>query len=474
MNHDSRKSFQTLFVLWLAIIFMYCLIHQKAYDNPMALSRLDVLHALVSEKTFAIDKYHENTADKTISGEHYFSDKAPGTVLLAFPSFFVTSRVLSIFNVPLDSDQGWFVSSWICTAASIGVITATGLICLFLWLQRFMSSRCALLSTLVVAFGSMTFPYSTMLLSHGLVVGLISMALWLLRLGHGGSDGEARRRGWRDVLAGTACGVAIACEYDAALAAGGLLAVVCASSLRRGGGVVLGAVPAVLLIPWNNWVCLGSIFKLPYGHVAVVMQMYKGFYGVHYPDVGNLVHLLFSPERGLFFWTPFLMLVFFGYAGLYGRSRPLFWLCYLVPLMQEVIMSGYWTTTAGNTLGARFLTPLLPLLILPAGIAASRAPWLGVALAVWSIAVTGGATLVNARLPTGCDNPLLQYYAPKFLAGHFTHNVGEVVGLQGWWSMAPILLLVFGGIWYVWRCLGGNEPMDQDSAAPVRNRGLNK
>ena len=149
----------------------------------------------------------------------------------------------------------------------------------------------------------------------------------------------------------------------------------------------------------------------------------------------------------MFFWTPFLLLSFLGCARLHVKSRALFWLCYLVPLMQEVIMSGYWTTTAGNTLGARFLTPLLPLLILPAGIAASRAPRLGVALAVWSIAVTGGATLVDARLPADCDNPLLQFYTPEFLAGHFTHNLGEVVGLAGWWSMAPILLLVFGGIW---------------------------
>ena len=453
---------------------MYCLLHQKAYNNAMALSRLDVLHALVSDKTFAIDRYHENTVDKSISGEHYFSDKAPGTVLLALPSFIFASGVLSACNVPLDSDKGWFVSSWVCTAASVGVITAAGLVCLFLWLQGFMSPRCALLSTLVTAFGSMTFPYPTMLLSHGLVVGLISMALWWLRMGHDCPEAEAGGGRWRDVFAGTACGLAIACEYDTALVASGILAVTCASSLRRGGRVVLGAVPAVLLIPWNNWICLGSIFKLPYGHVAVVTQMYKGFYGIHYPDLDKLSHLLFSPERGLFVWTPFLLLSFFGYARLYGKSRPLFWLCYLVPLMQEVIMSGYWTTTAGNTLGARFLTPLLPLLILPAGMAASRAPWLGVAAALWSIAATGGATLVDAGLPVDRDNPLLQFYAPEFLAGHFTHNLGEVVGLEGWWSMAPVLLAVFGGIWYVWRCLDGNEAVDQNPARTVHDPGLNK
>ena len=133
MNRGSRNSFRTLFVLWLAIMFMYCSYPSKGHMTiAMALSRLDVLHALVSDKTFAIDKYHENTVDKTISGEHYFSDQRAGHGFAGVAGFFLSRpRLLSACNVPLDSEKGWFVSSWICTAASVGVITAAGLVCLF-------------------------------------------------------------------------------------------------------------------------------------------------------------------------------------------------------------------------------------------------------------------------------------------------------------------------------------------------------
>jgi hypothetical protein len=281
------------------------------------------------------------------------------------------------------------------------------------------------------------------------------------------------------VAAGAACGLAVACEYDAALMAGGVLVAACFSSFRRAGCLVLGAIPMVSLIPIYNWICLGTPFSLSYGHEAVFTQMHTGFYGVYLPNLANFFDLLLRPERGLFLWTPFLLLSFFGYARLRARSRSLFWLCCLVPILHLVLMSGYYTTLAGSTLGARFLAPLLPLLILPAGTGASRAPRFALVSAFWSVAAMGGATLVEARLPNQLDNPLWQFYLPEFLAGHFTHNLGQAIGLRGWWSMAPMLLVVCGGIWHVWRSLGKNDstierPQTQGKAAHEKDVGKAK
>jgi hypothetical protein len=312
-----------------------------------------------------------------------------------------------------------------------------------------------------VAIGSTAFPYATMLLSHGAVIGLLSVAHWSLKLGHdqptAGPNKASNSGVFRPLLAGAACGLAIACEYDAALVAGGILAMTLFQSLKRGGLVILGALPMVSLIPLYNWACLGSPLAMPYQHQAVFTQMHTGFYGIHFPDASNLIYLLFGPEQGLFFWTPFFLLAFFGYPLLHARSKPLFWVCYLVPLVQEIVMSGYYTITAGSTLGTRFFAPLVPLLILPAGLAAVKVPKIGLYLAFGSVIAMGGATVVDASLPANLSDPLLQFYLPELWAGHYTSNLGFVLGLQGHWSMVPLLIAASAGLWFVWRWISPVE-----------------
>jgi len=44
-----------------------------------------MVRAILEQKTLSIDAYHENTQDKALSRGHYYSDKAPGLALLAFP-----------------------------------------------------------------------------------------------------------------------------------------------------------------------------------------------------------------------------------------------------------------------------------------------------------------------------------------------------------------------------------------------------
>jgi hypothetical protein len=310
----TQNSAATLFVLWLTIAFSFCYVHPRKLDVQMALSRLDLLHAIVVQKTFNIDSYENNTPDKAVSKGHYYCDKAPGVAFLAFPSFYVSSKILSVFGVGLETDAGWLWSEWLSVATAIGALSAVGSVCLFLWLQGFMHPRCALLCTLVTSWGSVMFPYSTMMLSHSLVVGLFAIALFSLRLGWRSEmeTMDAKSFAWRDFWGGMACGLAIACEYDAALVAGGILAVVFADNIQRGYRLILGASSPLLLIPLYNWVCLGNPFSLPYAHETYFTDMHKGFYGIHLPDIGNFAHLMVSPERGLFFWTPFLFLAFPG------------------------------------------------------------------------------------------------------------------------------------------------------------------
>jgi len=447
-----QHSYVKLSILWLLIMMVFSYGHQREMDNQIVLSRLDLLHALVFEKTCAIDVYENNTLDKAFYQGHYYCDKAPGSVFISFFPFLVCSEVLANFAIPPNSRQAWFCSDWVTVASSISAISALGAVCLFLWLNGFMPSRMSLLCTLVMAFGSSMLPYATMMLSHGLVVGLLGMALFVVKLGWNEQEGfvEARSLVGRDFLGGIACGLAIASEFDAALVAGGILAVAFVASIRRGYGMMLGATLPLLLIPLYNWLCFGNPFSLSYGHEAVFNQMDNGFYGIHFPNTDNALHLLVSPERGLLFWTPFLILAYPGFFLLFDKSRPVCWLCFFIPLIQILIMSGYYTITAGSTLGARFLVPVLPLLILPAGMAASKVRWLAAPLAFYSITSMTAATFVDVKLPFGESNPLFNYYLPELLKGHFTLTLGEVVGLRPPWSILPLLVVVLPCLAYLW------------------------
>src|SRR5580765_3272905 len=82
----------------------------------------------------------------------------------------------------------------------------------------------------------------------------------------------------------------------------------------------------------------------------------------------------FSVPLGGCFWTPFLLMVAFGY-GKMASSRGSFILAYAVPLLQIIVILGRtrtWDWPAGPTLGPRYLAPILPLLALPCAFGVQR------------------------------------------------------------------------------------------------------
>jgi hypothetical protein len=166
-------------------LLYFCLVfaHQKKFDSATPVSRLDLLHALLVQHTVCIDAYHTNTPDKSVFQGHYYSDKAPGAVVAALPAFTISAQTLKWVNISLESKTGWLVSSWIACAGSVTLITTLGGVALFAWLCHWVSPRAALATIFALFLGAAPLPYSTMMFSHAMVIGLISIAIWALRLG---------------------------------------------------------------------------------------------------------------------------------------------------------------------------------------------------------------------------------------------------------------------------------------------------
>ena len=129
-------------IMVFTTLFVACsYTQQKEFKSSIPVSRLDLLHALFVHQTVQIDTYHENTPDKAVFKGKYYCDKAPGTVLLALPSFALAVGLLKVVGTPLDSDSGWLISSWIACAGSLALVTALGSLAMFIWLCQWVQPR---------------------------------------------------------------------------------------------------------------------------------------------------------------------------------------------------------------------------------------------------------------------------------------------------------------------------------------------
>lgn len=445
---------KTAVMLFITFLVACCYVHQQSYKSSTPVSRLDLLHSIVAHGTVRIDRYHKNTSNKSTYQGHYYSDKAPAVVVMALPAFSLAVGLLPLFGVSLNSDMGWLVSSWIACAGSLAIITAFGAVALFSWLCKWVQPRQAFVSTLALFLGAAPLMYCTLLMSHGVVVGLLAIALWAGRLG--GYDGSATNRqlDWHDVLAGFCCGLALASEYSAGIVVVGILGLFIAEGRKRFVPLALGIIPPILLIPAYHWICFGTPFTIAYHHEAVFTQMHEGFFGIKFPpNPESAYSLLFSGHQGLFTCSPVLLLAFVGYHRLYSVSKVLFWVAYLVPLFQVVAISGYFLPEGGIMFGPRFLAPLLAIMALPTALGIARFPRLGVFLAALSILSTVVVTVVDI-VPVPSENPLFDFYVPALIQGRLSPNLGTVLGLKGCASLIPLLLGLGIGICLIWRNLG--------------------
>lgn len=161
-------------LLWFAIGYW----HQRRFDLPTPVSRLDQLHAWVVQGTWNIDAYFGNTGDRAFYGGHFYSDKARGTVAVLFPAFLVGVALAEWTDAGVETREGWLMTSWSACAGAVAPLVAAGGVAFWRWLSRFVSERTALLGTLGLFLGAAPLPYSTILYSHALVIGLLATSLY--------------------------------------------------------------------------------------------------------------------------------------------------------------------------------------------------------------------------------------------------------------------------------------------------------
>jgi hypothetical protein len=382
-------------------------------------AQLDLTRALVTRQTLHVDGFDGNTGDLSDGrGGHKYINKPPGVSLLATPTYAIVYGVQRALDVDPNAWLPLTIAAWLCTVATCSVSAALIAAVLYLHARRAIGvpPRAALGVTLAIAFGTILFPYATMLFAHTPSALFLLLAFVL--------------RDDKPLLAGMSAGFAGICFYPCILAAIVLLVLVVMRSRAGALRFIAGGLPFALLLGAYQWICFGSPF-------ATTVEGSRGFIDgtlflgvLRLPNAEVLWRLTFSAHRGLFYVSPVLLFAFVGAVMMIRRRvmRPELVAITAITLLFLAFFAGFNGWHGGWAWGPRYLTSIIPLMAIPMFYAASIARAVWITLAAASIAMQLLATTVDPMPPNDYRNPIAEYLLPPFLTGHLPPNVAAHLG----------------------------------------------
>jgi len=423
--------------------------HQGGFSQN---TRWDLTRALVERGTFAIDAYHGNTQDKAVVDGRYYCDKPPLPSLLAVPAYLAFVRALRALGRDPTTPRAEAVAFWLARMTAVSLAGAALAVGLGHTVARHGGAGAAA-AAVGLGLGTLVFPYATVFYGHVVAAALVFAAFaGLLAVVRGDRGGPGA-----PVAAGVAAGAAVGAEYQAALLVCllGLYAFAAARPLATAAWFAAGvALPIAALMAYHTALFGGPLTTgfvheaLPYWHA----KYGEGFYGLRLPDPTALWQLTFGWQRGLFLQAPWLLLAVPGAAALVGRGwRAEAALATAALAVMLALNAALHSWEGGWTMGARYLIPAVPFLAFAAGFAAGPAlRALGAGLVALSVFVMLTGAAVMPEVPVIVPDPLRMFLLPRFFAGDLSvanphgaaWNLGQLAGLPGLWSLAPL-----GALW---------------------------
>lgn len=433
------------FAVLVAAIYLYFPNKRAIFFTPNELSRIYLAQAIVEEGSFRIDsavERHGETVDMARFEGHYYSDKAPGVAFLGVPVYFLF-RALS---------GGAFTERDLIPVCRSFVVTLPALFFLAAAFRR-SAGHGALGPLLIVglAVGTSFFPFAISYYGHTLLAILLFWIFW--RVTEKVDAGPAHY-----ALTGLLCGTAVLVDYTGAVFA----AFAALYLLWKKRSVVpllwlaVGSAPALALLLTYNYQCFGSPFDLAYNHMVRERdQVHRttGFFGIGSVVPEAIWGLTFGLGRGLFIYSPFLLLVVPAVATL---GRPWRWEARDV-LAASTIAAYFWLNASlidwqgGWTLGPRYLVPIYPfvlfLILRAAAKQSAAARRRALAFALCAVTWSGLFHLAGVASFLHTPDAPFQFPVPEIAAFMFAHgvtqeNLGLGLGLPGVWSLFPVVLIL--------------------------------
>lgn len=347
-----------------------------------------------------------------------YTVKSPGLAMAATPTYLVVEAA-GARTTGDPSRVLWFLNLFTSVVATFALLL----------LLRSAADRLepgfGTVTAVVVGLGALTLPFATLFFSHALSTALVfgSFALLVAR---------SLTRG-RLFGAGLLAGVAVLVEHSVWIAAAAVVLYVLGRSrrLRPVATFVAGAAVGVLpLFLFNLWA-----FRNPL-HTPYVdyWREHPVFDAVAFPRWSGFSQEVFS-TLGLLTLAPVIAAGIAGAVLLYGRGyRAEAFVCLGVPCAFLLYFAG--NGAFGGQGPPRYLTPIMPFVLLPLALALRRWP-----LATFAAAAITcfQAVLMTATGPLAAyDGQWLERVADK----QFVATAATFVGVSGWYAIAPFFLAV--------------------------------
>jgi hypothetical protein len=480
LNHDRRIGI----VLFLLLLTCYAYTFPR-WADPNQNSRLDMVVAVVEDGTLQIDKYVSNTVDYATVGEHYYSDKAPGTAFLGIPIYaglkiLLDTPVVDNLMNRLGNNQAFkatlraegtgllkqkvrFALAQVILSFMISALPSALMGVLMYRLLAHFTLGLWLRISVVLGYGLLTpaFAYAGAFYGHQLSAALLFGAFYWVFVG------PKPLSTWSLLAIGLLLGTSVITEYPSALVVGILCLYTLYILYRQGNwpriawvAVALAAC-AVVLMSYNTAV-FGGPLKLGYSNSELwVKQHHTGFMSLTLPSGKAMWGITFGVFRGLFILSPLLLLSLPGMMLWWqsGEHRPEFWIVVTSVLAMFLFNSSSIMWWGGYSIGPRYLLPTLPLMALPIIFVFREwgtRTWMKMLAIVsfsWSLIATWGLTLAEQAFPPdSLHNPFVEYARPNWLAGNIARNFGTVLGFPGVWSLLPLamILALVGVLGWLW------------------------
>ncbi len=464
-GRDRRRVDLVLFLISFATFAYF---YQGADQSTAA--RFDLMRSLVERHTLWIDGYAAfNTADIVALRGHVYSVKAPGAAFTGLLPWIVFSTLLAPLAQPHEA-LFWALSTYLTIVFSTGLLVALLIVivnrfALFLGAGPGRSAAIAL----VLAFGTIVFPYATEMTGEPIAGVCAFGAFYLLATYRLRPDAT-----WA-LWAGFLAGWAVLCDYPAILVALGLAvyALVKLPRLKDRFGFALGAASVAFLLLAYNRAAFGSpiffsyeAYKLPAN--SQFPEQAVGFVGLTYPRLFILWKILIDSQRGLWFCNPVLILVIPALVCFYRRRefRAEFMVTAFAAASFVLFNASFGRSIVswggGTATGPRQIAAAVPFMVLTLAFLPRQWDYLLGALAFVSALVMLAATSVEPHFPYEYANPVGDFVMPAYFRGDLAYNrdayfggapivgqsvafnLGKVAGLGGALQLWPL-----AGIWIV-------------------------
>ena len=439
------------FAAGLCFVLVYAFPYFPRIHSANELPRVYLVKAMVDHGTFAVDdgvRRWGKTVDVSDWRGHSYSNKAPGSSMLAVPGYLVLKAVSG-------GEPSVAATTWVARFTT-GVLPMLA----FLWLLwRFLARyapdphvRRAVVAA--YALGSMALVYSVLFISHQLAAICIASA-WMI-----GTEVVAGDRTPRWMLAaGFLAGAAPLCDYQAAFAGVPVAIAIGWRAWRhpdrwRLYAMAAGAaaVPIAILLAYHQ-ACFDSPLRTGYDASQSFAHFHQqGFLGITELRWEAFYGSMLAPDNGLVTLAPWLLLAIPG-TWLLARDRAHRDVAIVgaaIAAIYVLFISSINFWRGGWQVGPRYITAMLPF-VLPAVAATlthvdGKRVLRGVALGSVVVGIVIYTTAV-ATFPHWPDrwvdrNPLYEISFRLLADGHAPYSLGWALGLRGLASLVPYFLVV--------------------------------